>query len=203
MYVDNMPITVSGQSNVNLLMSVAPTSNADTGNITLTWPSSLPTTTALLQANSNGSMAWVSSSGLPPGEARSYAGSFIGTTQGSGTATQLSRATGGGTSLSIPVPSQSPSGFYLEAVVRVLNPDLSQPASFSRVFSAALYQSGSYIPNGNVSYQGDVGEYVYDISFTMQPSTDGTGGALLGLTVTADAGCKVDADLVCLAEPQS
>lgn len=198
-----MPIVLTGQNNTQLQFSVAPTTNADAGYLTLTFPNSLPSTTALLQSDPNGTLRWVSASGLPPGEARSYAGSFIGTTQGSGTATKLSRATGGGASLSIPKPSTSPSGFFLEAVVRILNPDLSQPASFSRCFSAALYKSNSYILNGNVSYQGDIEPYVYDISFTMNPAPDGSGGALLGITVTADAGCRVDADIVCLAEPQS
>ena len=126
--IATMPIILSGQSDTTLLFSVAPTTTADQGNLTLTWPNALPTPMGLLQSDSNGVMRWVSASGLPPGESRNYTGSFQGTCQDASTPCVLARASGGGLAIVVPQPASSPSGLYIEAVVRAYDRPVRLPS---------------------------------------------------------------------------
>jgi len=200
-----MPIILSGQSDTTLLFSVAPTTTADQGNLTLTWPNALPAPMGLLQSDSNGVMRWVSASGLPPGESRNYTGSFQGTCQDASTPCVLARASGGGSAVVVPQPASSPSGLYIEAVVRAYDP--SSPTTiptFVRVFTGGLYNTdASYSASGNVSYHGDVSVDLTDISITLAAAPDGSGDGNLGITVTGPAGLKVSADLAAYGEPSS
>lgn len=200
-----MPIVLSAQSDTTLLFSVAPTTTADAGNLTLTWPNALPTPVGLLQSDSDGRLRWVSASGLPPGESRNYTGSFQGTCQGTTTPCVLSRASGGGSVIVLPQPTASPSGVYIEAIVRAYNPsNISDSPTFVHVFTGGLYNTdGSYSVSGNVSYHGDVSDSITDISFTLVASPDGSGNGNLGITVTGTTGMKVSADVAAYGEPSS
>lgn len=200
-----MPIILSGQSDTTLLFSVAPTTTADQGNLILTWPNALPTPLGLLQSDSNGNLRWVSASGLPPGESRNYTGSFQGTCQDNTTPCVLNRASGGGSVIVLPQPTDSPSGLYIEAVVRAYDPtNLTDTPTFVHVFTGGLYNTdGSYSVSGNVSYHGDVSDSVSDISITLVAAPDGSGNGNLGITVTGAAGLKVSSDVAAYGEPAS
>ncbi len=200
-----MPIILSGQSDTTILFSVAPTTNADQGSLTLTWPNALPSPLGLLQSDSNGSLRWVSASGLPPGESRNYTGSFQGTCLDATTPCVLSRASGGGSVIVLPQPTNSPSGLYIEAVVRAYDPsNLADTPTFVRVFTGGLYNTdGSYSVSGNVSYHGDVSGSVSDISITLVAASDGSGNGNIGINVTGTTGLKVSADLAAYGEPSS
>lgn len=198
-----MPIILSGQSDTTILFSVAPTTNADQGSLTLTWPNALPSPVGLLQSDANGNLRWVSASGLPPGESRNYTGSFQGTCQDPSTPCVLSRASGGGSFIVLPKPIKAPSGLYIEAVVRAYDPaNLSNLPTFVHVFTGGLYNTnGTYSSSGNVSYHGDVADEVTDISITLAAAPDGSGNGNLGITVTGPAGLKVSVDMAGYGEP--
>ena len=200
-----MPIILSGQSDTTILFSVAPTTNADQGSLTLTWPNTLPSPLGLLQSDSDGHLRWVSASGLPPGESRNYTGSFQGTCLDATTPCVLSRASGGGSVIVLPQPTNSPSGLYIEAVVRAYDPsNLTDTPTFVHVFTGGLYNTdGSYSASGNVSYHGDVSGSVSDISITLVAASDGSGNGNLGISVTGTTGLKVSADLAAYGEPSS
>ena len=200
-----MPILLSGQSDTTLLFSVAPTTTADSGNLTLTWPNALPSPLGLLQSDSNGALRWVSASGLPPGESRNFTGSFQGTCQSASTPCVLNRVTGGGSVIVLPQPAAAPSGFYIEAVVRAYDPsNIGTDATFAHVFTGGLYNADTtYTTTGNVSYHGDVADTVTDISLTLTAAPDGSGNGNLGVTVTAPAGIMVSADVAAYGEPSS
>lgn len=200
-----MPIILSGQSDTTVLFSVAPTTSADQGNLTLVWPNALPSPQGLLQSDSNGNLRWVSASGLPPGESRNYTGSFQGTCQDPSTPCTLARASGGGSVVVFPAPASKPSGLYIEAVVRAYDPaDITTPPTFVHVFTGGLYNTdGSYSTSGNVSYHGDVSETITDISITLTASPDGSGNGNIGISVTGPAGAKASADLAAYGEPSA
>lgn len=196
-----MPIVYDGSSNTLLKFQVAPTTNADIGVLSLTWPSSLPNPSGLLQCDANGAMRWVSASGLPPGAVRSYTASFIGTSTDGTQPTVLQRATGTGSSITVPKPADDPSGFYVEAILRALSPANDDPA-FVRVFTGIHYSAGVYTPSGNVSYSGDLPGYITDIFFPATTLQDGTQGGVIGLAVTAAAGTTMNADAAVYGHPQ-
>ena len=200
-----MPIILSGQSDTTVLFSVAPTTSADQGNLTLVWPNALPSPQGLLQSDSDGNLRWVSVSGLPPGESRNYTGSFQGTCQDPSTPCTLVRASGGGSVVVVPAPTVKPSGIYIEAVVRAYDPaNITTPPTFVHVFTGGLYNTdGSYSTSGNVSYHGDVSEKITDISITMTSSPDGSGNGNVGISVTGPAGAKISADLAAYGEPSA
>ena len=197
-----MPVAYDNSSNTVLKFGVAPTTNADAGFITLTWPSSLPNPSGLLQADADGGMRWVSASGLPPGAVRSYTAAFVGTATDSNTPVVMQRATGSGNGIVLPRPVKNPSGYYIEAVVRALDAGTGNP-SFGKVFTGMQYANGVYTPSSNVSYQMDREQYLQNISFPASNLQDGSGGCLVGMTVSASAGTTISADVVVFAEPES
>ena len=197
-----MPVAYDSASNTVLRFSVAPTVNADVGFIALTWPATLPNPSGLLQSDGNGNMRWASAAGLPPGAVRSYTAAFIGTSTDGSTPTVMQRATGSGSGIVLPKPVKDPSGYYIEAVVRTLDGNGANP-SFGRVFTGMQYTGGVYTPSGNVSFQADLEPYVTAITFPVTKLQDGTGGALLGMSVTAAAGATFSADVIAFAEPEA
>ena len=196
-----MPIVFDNSSNTLLQFAVAPTTIADESFLTLVWPADLPNPSGLLQCDADGIMRWTSAAGLPPGAVRSYTGAFVGSVGTTGTPTTLQRAAGTGTSIVVPKPTSDPSGFYVEAVVRALSPANDDPA-FVRVFTGIYYSAGTYTASGNISYQGDVPDYLTKIAFPVSTLQDGTQGAAISMSVTATAGTTVNADLVVFGSPQ-
>ena len=196
-----MTVTFSSQSNTNLTLSVQPSDINNPATVTYTWPSQLPASDALVQCDSNGFLRFVDTTGLALGESRNYMGSFTGVCTGGGTAVQLARVTGGTTSIRIPPPSELPSGYYLEALIRGYTNASTSVSSF-RLISAALCNiANGWQLSSQPSTFGAQQDNLQDVLFTLTPQNDGS--AELGLQAVGDNGLRVEADATVFAPPSA
>ena len=192
-----MPISTTANTNTVLVLGVAPTLGATSGFVHYTFPAQPPPTSGILQSDSDGTLRWVSSVGLPLGSVRNFTGALTGATAGRTSPAPLSRKTSSGGTVLVPQPPADPSGCYVDGVLRAYGSTFTD-ATAVKLICALLYSGGQWLAMPT-SYIGDLQPEITDVRVVVDTLPGGL--ASVYVTVTGDSGLTVDVDLCVFAAP--
>lgn len=192
-----MPISTTANTNTVLVLGVAPTLDSTSGFVRYTFPAAPPATSGILQSDSDGTLRWVSSAGLPLGSVRNYTGALTGDTAGQTTAVSLARKGSSGGTVLVPTPPSDPSACYVDGVLRAYGPTFTD-ATAVKLICALLYTGGEWSAMAT-SYIGDLQPELTVVRVAVDTLPGGLGSVYV--TVTGEAGLTVDCDLAVFASP--